>query len=152
MRRALSSSQMALPGTLPCSHTRTCANMQYIHRYTITHRHAHIHTYARAHTRNHISPCRTPNCCWLSVPLTPLASLLHCFLWFSILPLFPPSPHLWQLLIHVAALQMSQLTSWENSREEKRGEDLRGEEEFAASLYLIEEQTTGWKIYRSIHD
>ena len=55
MRRALSSSQMAPPGTLPHTHTHThvhthtllCTDSQ---THTLTRRHAHIHIYAHAHT------------------------------------------------------------------------------------------------------
>lgn len=45
----------------------------------------------------------------------PSLSLLPCIVTPSLPILFPPSSRLWQLLIHVAALQMSQLTSWESS-------------------------------------
>lgn len=119
MRRALSSSQMAAPGTLPCMHTHTRARAN-----TVKHSHVdtHICTRMHMHTHNPVSPCCTPNSCWLPAPPHPSLqqplprhfSPACVTLLLSIL--FPPSSRLWQLLIHVAALQMSQLTSWENSR------------------------------------
>ena len=50
MRRALSSSQMAPPGTLPHTHTHTHTYTHTHHTHTLTRRHAHIHIYTHAHT------------------------------------------------------------------------------------------------------
>lgn len=116
MRRALSSSQMAPAGTLPHTHTNTfvcvCVRTHFA-------RHSHL-----------VLPPLSPNSRWLSALLAPPPLRQPLPLYFSPHPSWlppsvpPPTPslHLWQLLIHVTALQMSQLTSWENSR---GGEDRR---------------------------
>lgn len=160
MRRALSSSQMAPPGKLPCTHAHMhmCTHTVHSHIHTLTRRHAYIHIYAHAHTYNPVSPCCTPNCCWLSALLTsPLGTPLplHFSPALSSMALHPsplPSLHRWQLLIHVAALQMSQLTSWENSRggEERRRFERRGG---VCYISVFDREATNWmKIYRFIYD
>lgn len=106
MRRALSSSQMAAPGTLPCVCTRA-------HRQTLT--------YAHTHTQSCLPLLYTSQLLVASPPHPSLQQPLPrhfspCIVTLLLSILFPPSSRLWQLLIHVAALQMSQLTSWENSR------------------------------------
>lgn len=91
----------------------------------------------RTHFARHshlVLPPLSPNSRWLSALLAPPPLRQPLPLYFSPHPpslarslppsIPPPTPsfHLWQLLIHVTALQMSQLTSWENSR---GGEDRR---------------------------
>lgn len=131
MRRVLWCSQMVPPGTLPRAHTHACTC-----------------------SRNTVSPCCTSNSCWLSAPLAP-PSRQPLPLQFSpalsvyCSPSVAASLWLWQLLIHVTALQMSQLTSWENSR---GGENRRREEESAVPPYLTENNTYWVKICDAIHD
>lgn len=89
MRGVLSSSQMALPGTLPCKDT-------YAHMPTQLHSHTHTHTHPETCTYTHLGTCTrnaimpptapphcTSNCCCLSASLTP-----------SPTPLLHPSPAL----------------------------------------------------------
>lgn len=113
MRRALSSSQMAPAGTLPHTHTNTfvCVCMC-------------AHTFCTPQSFGPSASLAQQSLvvsarCLSSLEAAPSSLLLPPP---SLAPSVPPSPHLWQLLIHVTALQMSQLTSWENSR---GGEDRR---------------------------
>lgn len=147
MRGALSSSQMAPPGTLPCEHT-------------LTHTPAWVvRTLASPATRPHAEQplvVRARRC--PSPGQRAALSLLPCIVTPSPPFVLPPIPlhHPWQLLIHVAALQMSQLTSWESSGgeiwgggEEQAEEET--EEERVSSTYQHEETHLLLKIHESSH-
>lgn len=111
------------------------------------HKHAHVHTYCTIHSQidSHICTFTHTQSCLprlytsqLLLVTGPHHSLrqplpLHFSptLPLSCSPSYPsslPPSRLWQLLIHVAALQMSQLTSWENSGggKERRGFERKG--------------------------
>lgn len=120
MRRALSSSQMAPAGTLPHTHTNTFVCVCLCAHTFCTPQSSGPPASLAQQSLVVSAPCPSSLEAAPSSLLLPPPSLAR-----SLPPSIPPptpSFHLWQLLIHVTALQMSQLTSWENSR---GGEDRR---------------------------